>query len=132
RAAAQAGAANDVDPPGAGDVAGGHAHAAGEVRVVGEEAAEGRAAAAAVDGNARPAAGVRPTHYVGEAVAIHVPGGDGHAAREGLVEGHKVLQVGAVLAADDHDVGPAPGAGGADDVRRAVAVDVADGHADAT
>src|SRR5207249_2577150 len=68
---------------------------------------------------------------VGEAVAVHVAGSDVDAAGEGHVVGEKLPEKGAVTAVVDMNIRPAAGTRPGDDVRHAIAVDVADGHTDA-
>src|SRR5262249_35180680 len=132
-------AGDDVRDPVPVHVAGGDPHAAGEIRVVREEArnrvgrpGQRQVRSAPDHGDVGSAAGVGADDHVGVAVAVHVSGRDVAAAGKIRVEGHEVSQRGAVLAAEDDDVRPAAGAGGADDVREAVVVHVADGHAHAT
>src|SRR5436190_759210 len=78
--AAGTGAADNIGKAVAIRVARGHADAAGEVDVVGEEAHEPAAVLAAEHGHVRSAASVGAAADVGEAVAIDVAGGHIDAA----------------------------------------------------
>src|SRR5207302_1882187 len=106
-------------------------HAAGEQAVVGEEIGEYGKVGAAEDLDLRAAARPGAGNDVGLAVAVHVPGGDEHAAGEFGVVGEKAAEQGQVDAAEDLDVRAAAGARAGNDVIGAVAIDVAGGHADA-
>src|SRR5207244_1698663 len=68
---------------------------------------------------------------VGVPVAVHVTDGDVDAAVELRVVGHEPLKFGAGLAVEHLDERQTAGAGGGDDLRHAVAGDVAGGDADA-
>src|SRR5262249_25675374 len=71
-----------------------------------------------------------PGDDVGEAVAVHVAGADADTAREGRRESEEVSQY-TTAAAEDAHFRSAAGIGAADNVRGAVAVNVARGHEDA-
>src|SRR5262249_44054152 len=128
RATTRAGAGDDVGLAVAVDVAGCHRHAAVEVDVVGHEAHQQRPVLAAEDLDLRPTPGAGADDDVRGAVAVDVGRGDVDAAAEGGVERHEAHQQRAGLAVEDLDLRPAAGAGADDDVRHAVAVDIAAGH----
>src|SRR5205085_9261131 len=94
RAAAGAGAADDVGEAVAVHVGRGHADAAGEVHVVGEEAGQAGLGVvlAGKDGDVGPAAGVGAADDVREAVVVRVAGRQRHAAGEAHVEGEEAEQ----------------------------------------
>src|SRR5204863_384827 len=118
----------------------GHANASAEAGGEGEEAAEqgavGDGAVAQdlaqlrgvdyldVRAGARPG----PDDEVRSAVGVDGGGGDGHPPAEVGGEGEEAGQEAAVLALEDLDVRAGAGPGADDDVRYAVAVDVADRH----
>src|SRR5207244_6324289 len=108
------------------DVAGGHAHAARETRVVGEETAQDRAVGTGEDGDVGSAAAVGAADDVGLAVAVDVAGSHVDAAREAGGEGEEVVELRAVAAVPDDDVRPAARPGRRDAAGDAVAVAVAD------
>ena len=83
RAAAGPGPGDDVGIAVAVDVAGGHAHAAGESGGIGEEVVDDVIVGAAEDLDVRPAAGAGPGNDVGLAVAVDVADGHVDAAGEG-------------------------------------------------
>src|SRR5439155_10781348 len=86
---------------------------------------------AAKDLDLRAAAGAGRGDDVGETVAVHIPGRDADAAPERRIVSEEAEQRLAGDAVEDLDVRPAALVGGGDDVRMAVAVDVAGGHEDA-
>src|SRR5207247_657882 len=104
---------------------------AGETHVIGEEVKEWRVVRAAEDDDVRSAPRVGADDDVGEAVAIDVAGGDERAPGEVGIIGEELADQLARPAVVDVDVGSAARARRGDDVRDAVAVNVADGHADA-
>ena len=71
-------------------------HAAGEARIIGEEAAddrgEGRSAGSAEDFDVRSAAGTRSGDHIDPAVAVHVARRHEHAAGEARVIGEETAQ----------------------------------------
>ncbi len=112
------------------EIAGRHVHAAGEGRGRGVEAGELEAVPAAGDGDLRSTAGIGPHDDIGVAVAIDVAGRHPDTAGQLGGQGLKVHDALEGLAVEDGDFGPTAGAGAADDVGRAVTVDVGDGDAD--
>src|SRR5207237_172114 len=64
------------------------------------------------------------------AVVVRVAGSDEDAAREREIVGEEALQERAIGAAEDFDVRAAARSGSGNDVRHAVAIDVANRHAD--
>src|SRR5205823_2367724 len=124
--AAGAGPGDDVGAAVTGHVSGGDAHAAREGNVVREVADQRHAVLAGQDEDVGAAAGVGADDDVGVAVAVGVAGRHVAAAGEVHVEGEEVVNLAPVLAGKDDHVRSAAGAGGADDVRVAVGVHVAD------
>src|SRR5262249_21857399 len=131
RPAARPGAGDDVGDVVAVGVDRRHAHAAAEVRVVGEEAGPRGAPLAAEHLDVRAAAGPGPRDDLGAAVLVEVPGGDVDAAGEGRGVGQEAGDRCRIDAAERLHVRSAAGAGAGDDVGVLVAVDVADGDVDA-
>src|SRR5262249_51835146 len=129
RPAARPGGCEDVRAAVAVDVARGNADSAREGRGGGEETGQRRAGAALSDGHFRPAALVGRGDDVRAAVPVDVGGRHERAAGEGCRQGEEVANQLKRLALEDADLRAAAGAGGADDVGHAVAVDVAHGHA---
>src|SRR5205814_1772500 len=131
RAAAGAGAGDDLEAAVAVHVARGDGDAAGEALIVGEVLLQEGAVLAAENADLGPAAGAGAADHVVETVAVDVAGRDVDAAREAGIEGEEIVEGGKILAADDADARPTAGAGGAQNVADAVVIHVADGHVDA-
>src|SRR5436190_1596432 len=126
--------------PGGGDdvedavlvrVAGCHADAAGEGLIVSEEAVPDQGARALKDLDVRPAARVGARDDSGPATAGPIARGDKQPAAEARLVRPELPQQRSVAAVVDADERRHAGAGGGDDVGNAVAVEVADRHADA-
>src|SRR5581483_6588691 len=131
RPAASARAGNNVGQAAPGGVPGSDADAAGEGRVVGEEAHQTRAILAAEDRHIRTAAGIRAADDIGEAVAVDIPGGHVDAASKVHVVGEELpeeLPGGAIV---DVNVRSTARPRRGDDVGEAVAVHVPHGDTDA-
>src|SRR5262249_26149635 len=124
------GSYNDVGEAVGVDVACRHMHATGEARE-GEEALEQSAGLAIKDLDVpawRPRVG--PDDDIVEAVIVDVARADRHAAG-GALESEEAVEQGAGLAVEDLGVSTRRPRSGADDgVEDAIAVDVADRHAD--
>src|SRR5205823_3202961 len=108
--------------------------AAGEVRGIGEEAAQQRRrdrlteGCAAEDLHVRAAAGASPGDDVAKAVAIHVAARHADAAGEVRAVGEEAEQLDAAAAVEDLDVRAAAFAGAGDDVGDTVVIHVGRGH----
>src|SRR5262249_47039847 len=89
------------------------------------EAGQQRAVLAAGNGHLRPTALVGGGDDVGESVAIDVAGRSEDAARKLHRQGHEVANHLEGFSIEDEYLGPASGPRTADDVRGAVAVDIA-------
>src|SRR5207247_306068 len=107
------------------------ADAARKADVVREEAGQYSGVGAAEHGHVRAAARARAGDEVGVAVAVHVAGRHVAAAGKVRVVGEELADQVSGLAVVDVDVRPAARGRGGDNVRHAVAGDVADRHADA-
>src|SRR5205823_3748322 len=130
RPAAGPGPGDNVRPAVAVHVLGRHGHAAAETWSVGEEALQQRPGIGE-DFHMRPAASPGAGDDVRLAVAVDVTRGHEHTTGEVRAVSEEVGNDGEAAAIEDLDLGPTTGTGGGDDVGSAVAVDVADGHADA-
>ena len=131
RSAPEPRAGDDVGEAVAVDVARGHVHAAGECRVVGEEAADWREGHAVPDPDVRSAAGPRAGDDVRAAIAVDVARGDEHASGERRVVREEAADLGERHAIPHAHVRAAAGPRPGDDVELPVAVHVAerDAHA---
>src|SRR5439155_1207463 len=104
---------------------GGNVEASAETWVVGEEVVELPALESVRDAHVRATAGARDRHDIGAAVAVAIYGRHADAAREAGIVGEEVGEHGVVAAAEGDDIGTAAGIGADNDVRGAIAVDVA-------
>ena len=130
--AADAGRGDDVGQPVEIDVAGRDAHAAGKCQVERHEALEHGTVGAAEDLDVRSAAGIGADDDVVETVAVHIARPRrsprrGNSDRNAMNSRIRCPSV----PSNTLMCGPPPRPGAGDDIGRAVAVDIADGHADA-
>src|SRR5262249_36102052 len=89
----------------------------------GEETLQKVAILAGEDGDVGAAANAGAANDIVVAVAVRIAGGYAHAAGETRIEGEKVEEHRAVLAAEDDDVRSAARVGADDDIAHAVVVD---------
>src|SRR5262249_33618782 len=120
---------NDFSAAGVAEVAERDVDAAGEGGIVGHEIQHH--GSVAEQSNVRAAAGTAAGEDFSAAIAVDIARGNADSAGEVGIIGEKAIQHGAVLAANYGDVRTAAGAGAANDVRGAVAIDVARRHVNA-
>ena len=113
------------------EVVGGHAHTAREGGIIGQELSQEGCVRAAENLDIGGRAGAVTDDDIVKAIAVEIGGGHGQAAAERGRRGKETGQFGMGMAVENADARQAAGAIGGDDIRAAIAVDVAGGHANA-